>query len=213
MIRIGILGDIGSGKSYIAQNFGYPVFNADYEVAQLYKRDKKIFNKLKRSLPKYINSFPIQKSEISDAILANKNNLNKIIKIVVLIFMANFCKVSKLKFDTTIQKLKSTNEKMKNKTTDSLQFGEGNFLRAFVDFCLQTLNEKTSFSGKVNIVQPLPNGMIEQLKKQNGKYHLFQEGVMGGEYIRLGQQINCIDQMINPYQEFSNFLKLAEMKI
>lgn len=99
---------------------------------------------------------------------------------------------------------------MKNKTTDSLQFGEGNFLRAFVDFCLQTLNEKTSFSGKVNIVQPLPNGMIEQLKNQNGKYHLFQEGVMAGENIRLGQQINCIDQMINPYQEFSNFLKLAE---
>ena len=99
---------------------------------------------------------------------------------------------------------------MKNKTTDSLQFGEGNFLRAFVDFCLQTLNEKTSFSGKVNIVQPLPNGMIEQLKNQNGKYHIFQEGVMAGENIRLGQQINCIDQMINPYQEFSNFLKLAE---
>ena len=46
MIRIGIIGNIGSGKSYVAQNFGYPVFNADYEVAQLYQRDKKIFTKL-----------------------------------------------------------------------------------------------------------------------------------------------------------------------
>jgi len=82
MIRIGIIGNIGSGKSYVAQNFGYPVFNADYEVAQLYQRDKKIFTKLKKSLPKYIQSFPIEKKEVSNAILANKNNLNKIVKIV-----------------------------------------------------------------------------------------------------------------------------------
>ena len=82
MIIIGILGDIGSGKSYVAQNFGYPVFNADYEVAKLYQKNKNIFNKLKAKLPKYINSFPIEKKEISDAILANKNNLKKIVKIV-----------------------------------------------------------------------------------------------------------------------------------
>ena len=82
MIKIGILGDIGSGKSYVAQKFGYPVFNADYEVAKLYQLNKKIFNQLKKSLPKYIFSFPIEKKEISNAILANKNNLNKIIKIV-----------------------------------------------------------------------------------------------------------------------------------
>jgi dephospho-CoA kinase len=82
MIKIGILGDIGSGKSYIARKFGYPVFNADYEVAKLYQLNKKIFNKLKKSLPKYIYSFPIEKKEISNAILANNNNLNKIVKIV-----------------------------------------------------------------------------------------------------------------------------------
>ena len=82
MIRIGIVGDIGSGKSYVAQSFGYPVFNADYEVAKLYQKNKKVFIKLNKSLPKYIFSFPIEKKEISNAILANKNNLNKIIKIV-----------------------------------------------------------------------------------------------------------------------------------
>jgi dephospho-CoA kinase len=82
MIKIGILGEIGSGKSYIARKFGYPVFNADYEVAKLYQLNKKIFNKLKKSLPKYIFSFPIEKKEISNAILANKNNLKKIVKIV-----------------------------------------------------------------------------------------------------------------------------------
>ena len=82
MIKIGILGDIGSGKSFVSQNFGYPVFNADYEVAKLYQKDKKIFNKLKIKLPKYIHSFPIEKTEISNAILANKNNLNKLVKII-----------------------------------------------------------------------------------------------------------------------------------
>ena len=82
MIRIGILGNIGSGKSYVAKNFGYPVFNADYEVAKLYKKDKKIFKKLKKKLPKYISSFPINKNEITKAILSNKVNLQKIISIV-----------------------------------------------------------------------------------------------------------------------------------
>ena len=82
MIRIGILGNIGSGKSYVAKNFGYPVFNADYEVSKLYKKDKKIFKKLKKKLPKYISSFPINKNEITKAILSNKVNLKKIVTIV-----------------------------------------------------------------------------------------------------------------------------------
>jgi len=82
MIRIGILGEIGSGKSYVASNFGYPVFNADYEVAKLYKLNKNVFNKLKKKLPKYIHSFPIEKIEISNAIITKKINLKKIIKIV-----------------------------------------------------------------------------------------------------------------------------------
>ena len=82
MIKIGILGEIGAGKSYVATNFGYPVFNADHQVAELYKKDKKIFYKLKKILPKYISKFPIDKKEISSAILANKNNLKKIVKIV-----------------------------------------------------------------------------------------------------------------------------------
>ena len=82
MIKIGILGDIGSGKSYIAKKFGYPVFNADQEVGKLYKRNKKIFYKLKKILPKFIHSFPINKKEIIKAIFANKINLKKITKII-----------------------------------------------------------------------------------------------------------------------------------
>ena len=82
MKRIGILGDIGSGKTYVAKCFGFPVFNADLEVAKIYKNDKKVFQKLKKGLPQHFNSFPIKKKEIIKAILSNKKNLKKIIKIV-----------------------------------------------------------------------------------------------------------------------------------
>ena len=82
MIRIGILGDIGSGKSYVAQNFGYPVFNADYEVSKLYQHNKKVYQKLKKSVPKYIFEFPVNKIQLSKAILANNSNLKKIVKVV-----------------------------------------------------------------------------------------------------------------------------------
>jgi len=82
MIRIGIIGDIGSGKTFVANNFGYPVFSADLEVAKIYKKNKKVFLKLRNKLPKYITTFPVDKNEIINAILSNHNNLNKIIKIV-----------------------------------------------------------------------------------------------------------------------------------
>ena len=82
MTRIGIVGDIGSGKTFVANNFGYPVFNADHEVSKLYKKDRKIYLKLKKKLPKYINTYPINKNEITKAILTNKSNLKKIINIV-----------------------------------------------------------------------------------------------------------------------------------
>ena len=82
MIRIGILGDIGSGKTYVANSFGYPVFNADQEVSKLYNKNRKIFTKLKKILPIFFKTFPVTKPEITAAILDNKYNLNKILKIV-----------------------------------------------------------------------------------------------------------------------------------
>ena len=82
MKRIAVLGDIGSGKSYVAKNFGYPVFNADEKVGKLYKTNKSVFKKLRKILPKYFKSFPISKNNVIEAILDNKNNLKKIIKVV-----------------------------------------------------------------------------------------------------------------------------------
>ena len=82
MIRIGILGEIGSGKTYVAKSFGYPVFNADHEVSKLYEKDIDTYKKLKKILPKYFHSFPINKNEVLSSILDNKTNLRKIVKIV-----------------------------------------------------------------------------------------------------------------------------------
>ena len=82
MKRIGILGDIGSGKTFVAKCFGHPVFNADQEVANLYKKDKKILLKLRKVLPEYFNTSLIDKENIAKAILDKKYNLKKIIKIV-----------------------------------------------------------------------------------------------------------------------------------
>ena len=95
MIKIGILGDIGSGKSYVAKQFGCPVFDADAEVTKIYKKNKNCFNKLKNKLPKYIYSFPIKKKEIGKAIIENQNNLKKIIKIVNPIVRTNMNKFIK----------------------------------------------------------------------------------------------------------------------
>ena len=98
MIRIAILGDIGSGKSYVAKQFGYPVFNADVEVARLYRKSRNCYKKLKKILPEYIISFPIKKIEISKAIIAGQYNLKKIVKIIhpeVRSSMNNFIKKNK----------------------------------------------------------------------------------------------------------------------
>ncbi len=82
MKRIAVLGDIGSGKTFVAKSFGYPVFNADYEVGKLYKKNKKIFFKLNKKLPNFFKSYPVDKNQVQKAILDNNQNLKKIIKIV-----------------------------------------------------------------------------------------------------------------------------------
>ena len=82
MIKIAILGDIGSGKSFIAKLFGFPVFNADNEVKKIYNENRNCYKKLKSAIPKHILSFPINKKEVIKSILSNQKNLKKIIKIV-----------------------------------------------------------------------------------------------------------------------------------
>ena len=100
MIRLAVIGEVGSGKSYVAKQFGYPVFNADNEVDKLYRKSKKCYNKLKKTLPDYITSFPVKKSKLSKAIIDNQYNLKKIIKIIhpeIRLRMNNFIKKNRNK--------------------------------------------------------------------------------------------------------------------
>ena len=82
MIRIALVGDIGSGKTYYAKLFGYPVFTADLVVAKIYKKNKKCFNKIKKTFPKFFSTFPLKKMEMIKCILANENNIKKITNII-----------------------------------------------------------------------------------------------------------------------------------
>ena len=82
MIKIAVVGKIGSGKTFVANAFQFPVFNADKEVANIYKKNRDCFQGLKKKLPKFIKSFPINKEEISNAILENEINLKRIVKII-----------------------------------------------------------------------------------------------------------------------------------
>ena len=82
MIKIAVVGGIGSGKSHIAKLFNYPVFNADLEVAKIYKTSRQCFKNLKKKLPKHFSSFPIRKEEIIRAISSSEINFKKITNII-----------------------------------------------------------------------------------------------------------------------------------
>ena len=82
MIRIAVVGGMGSGKSHIAKLFNYPIFEADLEVAKIYKTNRQCFKNLKKKLPKFFSSFPVQKEDIIKAISDNDTNLKKITNII-----------------------------------------------------------------------------------------------------------------------------------
>ena len=100
MIKIALVGDICSGKTYISKLFKEPVFNADYEVAKIYKENKKCFKKLKKKFPKFIDRFPIEKKNIINLLLSNKKNfqyLGNIVHPFVRQNLKKFCSYSKKK--------------------------------------------------------------------------------------------------------------------
>ena len=78
MIKISLVGDIGSGKTYISKLFKAPCFFADAEVKRLYKSNIRCFNKLKKKFPQFIKTFPIKKIELSNTIKDKSSNLKSI---------------------------------------------------------------------------------------------------------------------------------------
>ena len=91
-----------------------------------------------------------------------------------------------------------------------IQFGEGNFLRAFVDWIIFNMNNKADFNSSVVIVQPLANGMIDMLNDQDGLYHLNLQGLDKGKAVDSIELIDVVSRCLNPYSQFQDYLKLAE---
>lgn len=91
-----------------------------------------------------------------------------------------------------------------------IQFGEGNFLRAFVDWIISNMNEKTDFDSSVVVVQPIEKGMIDVLNSQDCLYHVNLQGLNNGEVINSFRMIDVISRGLNPYKDFDAFLALAE---
>lgn len=91
-----------------------------------------------------------------------------------------------------------------------IQFGEGNFLRAFVDWIIYNMNQKSEFNSSVVIVQPLENGMVNMLNEQDGLYHVNLQGLQNGKEVDSIQLIDVVSRGLNPYTQYDEFLKLAE---
>ncbi len=98
----------------------------------------------------------------------------------------------------------------KQYTEKIIQFGEGNFLRAFIEWIIWKTNQKTDFNASVVIVQPIEKGMVDWLNEQDGLYHLNLQGILNGEEVDSVDLIDVVSRGINPYRDFADYLKLAE---
>lgn len=91
-----------------------------------------------------------------------------------------------------------------------LQFGEGNFLRAFVDWMIHQMNKKGLFNGRVVVVQPIAEGLVEKLNEQDGLYTLILRGLKNGKPTEIKEIISSVSRGINPYKDWDEFIKCAE---
>ena len=91
-----------------------------------------------------------------------------------------------------------------------LQFGEGNFLRAFVDYFIDEMNEKAGFNGKVVLTQPIAPGLAPMINDQEGLYTLFLRGREDGQQVNRKRVISCVSRCINPYEDFQALMDCAK---
>jgi len=91
-----------------------------------------------------------------------------------------------------------------------LQFGEGNFLRGFVNWIIDVMNEKTPFNGNVRIIQPLANGLAPLIEKQDGLFHVQLEGIHRGKTYQESRMITSVDGAMNPFDDYDAYLTLAD---
>ena len=109
-----------------------------------------------------------------------------------------------------MQPLNRQTAKVNQYPTKVIQFGEGNFLRAFVDWIIWNTNQKTDFNAGVVVVQPIDRGMVDMLNAQDGLYHVNLQGIDKGEAVDSIQMIDVINGGLNPYTQNDEFMALAE---
>ena len=108
-----------------------------------------------------------------------------------------------------MERLKRTE---KNTLTERvLQFGEGNFLRGFVDWMIDKLNKENGGDYGVTIVQPLAGGLVDKLNAQDGRYSLYLRGLLKGEKAEETRIVDCVTRGINPYTIQMNFLTVQKI--
>ena len=91
-----------------------------------------------------------------------------------------------------------------------LQFGEGNFLRAFIDWMIDVANSKNLFSGSVTMVQPIEKGLTEMVNEQDGLYTLLTRGIQNGEVVEEKRLITCVKNCINPYENWQDVISTVK---
>ena len=91
-----------------------------------------------------------------------------------------------------------------------MQFGEGGFLRGFVDYFFHKLQEKGLYDGKIVVVQPIEKGMCQMLADQNCEYNLFLRGIDNGQVVNEHTHVTSISRALNPYTQYEEYMKLAE---
>ena len=91
-----------------------------------------------------------------------------------------------------------------------VQFGEGNFLRAFIDYAFHELNKAVGYNAGIAVVQPIDRGLVKMLNDQDGLYTLFMKGVKKGQEIQDIELISNIVKGVDPYANFNDYLSLAK---
>ena len=109
-----------------------------------------------------------------------------------------------------MQSLNRDTKKANHFTERIVQFGEGNFLRAFANWMIHEMNKNANFDAGVVVVQPIEQGLIQLLNQQDGLYTLYLNGIKNGQAVSEHEIIDCIQRGINPYENYSEYLAIAE---
>ena len=112
--------------------------------------------------------------------------------------------------DKELKQLDNTFRKLPQYPTKVIQFGEGNFLRAFIDWQIQQMNKQGLFQGGIAVVQPIDKGMTKVLDEQDDLYTTLLEGKLNGQKVQDHEIIESINETIRPYEDYQSYLDLAK---